>query len=112
LSGQELMGGVDVILSNPPYISEAEWSELQPEVRLFEPRLALVGGPTGIEFHERLLGESPEFLIPGGWLLMEVGQGQAAVVREMVGAVEGYGSAEVIEDAAGIERVVIVRRTE
>ena len=112
LSGQDLMGTLDVILSNPPYISEADWAELQPEVRLFEPRPALVGGPIGTEVHERLLRESRKYLAPGGWLVMEVGQWQAAVVRDMADAVKGYGTVEVVQDPAGIERVVIARRSE
>jgi release factor glutamine methyltransferase len=81
-------------------------------VRLFEPRSALVGGPIGTEVHERLLRESRKYLSPGGWVVMEVGQGQAAVVRDMAGAVQGYGTVEVVQDPAGIERVVIARRSE
>lgn len=100
----------DVILSNPPYIAEADWAQLQPEVRLFEPRMALVGGPTGTEFHERLLEGSRAFLVPGGLLMMEIGQGQATAVRQIAKRVGGYGDLTVVRDAAGIERIVMGHR--
>jgi release factor glutamine methyltransferase len=105
-----MAGTVDIIVSNPPYIAEADWTGLQPEVREFEPRSALFSGPTGTEFHERLLRESKEFLVPGGTLVMEIGQGQWAAVRQMAERIGGYAPLRVVEDEAGIERVVIARR--
>ena len=105
-----MAGMVDIIVSNPPYIAEADWAGLQPEVREFEPRSALFSGPTGTEFHERLLRESKEFLVPGGILVMEIGQGQCAAVRQMAERIGGYAPLRVVEDEAGIERVVIARR--
>lgn len=105
-----MAGTVDIIASNPPYIAEADWAGLQPEVREFEPRSALFSGPTGTEFHERLLRESKEFLVPGGMLVMEIGQGQCAAVRQMAERIGGYAPLRVVEDEAGIERVVIARR--
>ena len=75
-----LMNQVDVILSNPPYIEEMNWMTLQPEVRCFEPWLALAGGRDGMDVHRRLLLHAPAYLKPGGVLLMEVGAGQAASV--------------------------------
>lgn len=110
LRGKGIAGAVDVIVSNPPYIAETDWIGLQPEVRLFEPRSALIGGPKGTAFHERLLQEAREFLAPGGLLVMEVGQGQAPTVREIAEQVGGYAALRVVEDTAGIERVVIAQR--
>jgi len=107
-----MAGAVDIIASNPPYIAEADWAGLQPEVREFEPRSALLSGPKGTEFHERLLRESKEFLVPGGSLVMEIGQGQWAAVRQMAEHIGGYAPVRVINDEAGIERVVIARRSE
>jgi release factor glutamine methyltransferase len=107
-----MAGAVDIIASNPPYIAEADWAGLQPEVREFEPRSALLSGPKGTEFHERLLRESKEFLLPGGSLVMEIGQGQWAAVRQMAEHIGGYAPVRVINDEAGIERVVIARRSE
>jgi release factor glutamine methyltransferase len=110
LAGQELDGQVDVIVSNPPYIAEAEWATLQPEVRLFEPRGALVAGPQGTELHERLLQESGRYLSPGGAVIMEIGAGQARVMRRIVDQIPEYRFHRLVYDEAGLERVVIVER--
>jgi release factor glutamine methyltransferase len=110
LRDRGLTGQVDVIVSNPPYIAESEWAGLQPEVRDFEPRSALVSGPTGTEFHERLLRESKEYLVPGGTLVMEIGQGQRPTVQKMAEQIGGYTPVEITKDGGGIERIVIVRR--
>jgi release factor glutamine methyltransferase len=107
-----MAGMVDVIVSNPPYVAEADWSGLQPEVREFEPRSALVGGPKGTEFHERLLRESKEYLRPGGSLVMEIGQGQFPALQRMALEIGGYAPLQVVKDEAGIERVVIAQRLE
>lgn len=64
----------DVVVCNPPYISEKEYSELDREVRDFEPRPALVAGPTGYEFYERLAKELPAYLKPGGKVYFEIGR--------------------------------------
>lgn len=110
LVGQKLEGQVDVIVSNPPYIAEAEWATLQPEVRLFEPRGALVAGPQGTELHERLLHQSGRYLSPGGALIMEIGAGQARAMRRIVEQTPGCKFHRLIYDEAGLERVVIVER--
>ena len=108
----QVVEGVDAIVSNPPYIAEAEWAGLQPEVREYEPRLALLAGRRGTEFHERLIHDSKEFLVPGGLLVMELGQGQASLVRQIVEDVGGYTGLQTVKDDAGIERVMIIRRTQ
>lgn len=112
LREREGADSVEVIVSNPPYISVSDWAGLEPEVRVFEPRMALVGGEQGTEFHERLLRESREFLVPGGLLIMEMGAGQASTVRLLVEQIGGYAALRIIEDAAGIERVVVAQRVE
>jgi release factor glutamine methyltransferase len=112
LVGQRLEGQVDVIVSNPPYIAEADWATLQPEVRLFEPRGALVAGPKGTELHERLLREAGRYLSPGGALILEIGAGQAWTIRRIVQQLSGYRFHRLVYDAAGLERVVIVERVE
>jgi release factor glutamine methyltransferase len=101
---------VDAIISNPPYIAEEVWAGLQPEVRDFEPRLALVAGQRGTESHERLLRDARPFLVPGGLLVMELGQDQALLVRQAAEQVGGYTGLQTVKDEAGIERVMIVRR--
>lgn len=110
LAGQGLEGQVDLIVSNPPYITEADWVTLQPEVRLFEPRGALVAGPQGTELHERLLHQSGRYLSSGGALIMEIGAGQARAMRRIVEQTPGYKFHRLIYDEAGLERVVIVER--
>jgi release factor glutamine methyltransferase len=110
LAKQELEGRIDVIVSNPPYIAEADWMTLQPEVRLFEPREALVAGLQGTELHERLLREAGRYLSPGGALIMEIGAGHARAMRRIVAQIPGYRFHRLVYDAAGLERVVIVER--
>jgi release factor glutamine methyltransferase len=105
-----MAGTVNAIASNPPYIAEADWAGLQPEVQGFEPRAALIAGPEGTEFHTRLLRDSSEFLVAGGFLVMEIGQGQLPALQRITEQVGGYTSLEAVADAAGIERVVIAQR--
>lgn len=110
LAEQGVEGLVDVIASNPPYIVEAEWATLQPEVKLFEPQGALVAGPQGTELHERLLQEAARYLAPGGVVLLEIGAGQARGLRRIVEQLPGYKFHRLVYDKAGLERVVIVER--
>jgi release factor glutamine methyltransferase len=95
------------ILSNPPYIPAAEISSLEPEVRC-EPRLALDGGPDGLDCYRRLLAECPKYLQPGGFLALEVGSGQAQPVAALATAVPGLEVTAIHKDYAGIDRVLIV----
>jgi release factor glutamine methyltransferase len=110
LAEKGLEGRIDVIVSNPPYITETDWATLQPEVRLFEPRGALVAGPQGTESHERLLREADRYLSPTGALIMEIGAGQARAMRRIVEQIPGYKFHRLVYDEAGLERVVIVER--
>lgn len=110
LPDRNLIGTVDVIVSNPPYIAEGEWGQLQPEVQNFEPRVALLAGQKGTEFHERLFHECKEFLVHDGLLVMEIGQGQFPLVRQAADQVGGYTGLQTVKDEAGIERVMIARR--
>jgi release factor glutamine methyltransferase len=101
---------LDGIVSNPPYVTGAEIMDLQPEVRDYEPRLALSGlgdaaGVDGTALHRRILADAPPFLKPGGLVLLEVGQGQAervaAIAQEL-----GYRHIRIENDFSGIGRVV------
>lgn len=109
LRGMGLAGEVDVIVSNPPYITEAEWPTLQPEVRDFEPRGALVAGIAGIEVHRRLLDQAWGYLVPGGWLFMEVGTGQWEAVCRFAVQTGRYADPTVRQDAAGIDRIIRIQ---
>lgn len=106
LEARGLGNRLDLIVANPPYIAERNWDELQPEVRLFEPRIALAGGHDGLAVYRRLVPAAARGLRTGGWLVMEVGQGQAEAVRALIEATGCYGPVEVFPDQAGILRVV------
>ncbi|WP_447974188.1 peptide chain release factor N(5)-glutamine methyltransferase [Nitrospira sp. Kam-Ns4a] len=110
LAAEGLHGRLAALVSNPPYVPDAELDRLQPEVGRFEPRLALAGGPDGLTLHRRLLSEAKPLLIPGGLLALEVGQGQAGRLRELAEAEGGYRYLGTRHDAAGIERVVCLQR--
>jgi release factor glutamine methyltransferase len=99
-------GIMDLVVSNPPYVSEAEWLELEPEVRDHDPRHALVAGPTGLEAYGLLLPAASELLRPGGLLALELGLGQAEAVGAMVRD-EGLRLLEVRPDFQGIPRVLL-----
>ncbi len=104
-----LDGGVpmrfDLVVSNPPYVEDAAIDALAPEIRQYEPRLALTSGLDGLGFYRRILARVVEFTSPSGELLVEVGAGQAASVVAMCCEAGCTGSVA-IRDLAGIERVV------
>jgi len=99
----------DVIVSNPPYVSLADYEGLQPEIRLFEPRSALVAGPDGLEFYRRIIKDAGLYLARGGRLMMEAGYGQAGRIKAIFDADGRYEGFEAIKDLAGILRVVKAR---
>lgn len=94
---------VDVIVSNPPYIATADCENLDPRVRDFEPRSALDGGVSGLDFYERFVGDAMNVLKPGGALFFEIGEGQGKALREIF---ESYGFTDVLieKDFAGHDR--------
>lgn len=99
------------ILSNPPYIPEADIATLAPEVRLKEPHTALSGGQDGLDFYRRLAKEAPAMLVPGGFMAFEVGIHQAEPVAALAKANPLIASTEILPDYAGIDRVVVAWRT-
>jgi release factor glutamine methyltransferase len=109
LDGLGLEGECDLIVSNPPYVSAAEWETLAGEVRNHEPRRALVGGRTGLEFIRRLVKGSTVFLKPGGYLLFEVGLGQAPKAISLFG--QGWTDVGSFADLRAIPRVVQARKS-
>ncbi len=100
---------LDLVVSNPPYIPRPDLSHLQPEVRDWEPRLALDGGPDGYDLYLRLVLAAQRALRPGGWLVVEVGQGQATTLESLF-ETSGFIAMEVRKDLAGIDRLVAGRR--
>jgi release factor glutamine methyltransferase len=99
-----LRGPLELIASNPPYVPSGELPGLAPELR-HEPRIALDGGSDGLELQRRLVREAPALLARPGHLLLEVGHGQARVLEAMLREV-GASRVRILEDLAGVERVV------
>jgi release factor glutamine methyltransferase len=100
----------DVVVSNPPYIAAGDLASLAPEVRDHEPLDALVAGADGLDAYRALAPQAARALVVGGWLVVEMGAGQAAGVAAIVDAVGQYDRCMVERDAAGIERVLAARR--
>jgi len=105
---ETLRGAVDVLVSNPPYVAEAEVEALEPEVRDHDPRLALVSGPTGHEVSDLLIALAGEWLAPGGWLLLEVADTRAHECARRA-TIAGLADAEALEDLTGRPRFVRAR---
>src|SRR4030042_2059374 len=99
-------GPFALILSNPPYIQRNEIHALAKEVKDYEPIMALDGGEDGLEFYRRIISKVPLHLRQGGWLLLEVGQGQSIRVSELMEEGGHFFNPECVPDLSGIERVV------
>lgn len=93
----------DFFVCNPPYIREDEYPGLMPEVRDFEPKTALVAGPTGLEFYQRLARELPKVMAPRGHVWLELGRGQGEPVKKIFEAA-GMPGGEVQPDWSGHDR--------
>lgn len=106
----DLLGAVaderfDVVVANPPYVAEGE--ELETQVRAWEPHAALFAGKTGLDVYEKLIPQAWAGLVPGGWLLLEIGHGQREALAGLLGA---WDDVEFVADLQGIPRVAIARR--
>jgi release factor glutamine methyltransferase len=104
-----LTAPLDALVANLPYIPTADLAGLQPEVRDFEPRAALDGGPDGLELIGALIAGARPLLRRGGWLLLEIGAGQADAVRRLLCGTGRFDEVSTRRDLAGIERVVAGR---
>ncbi|MDK2800339.1 MAG: release factor glutamine methyltransferase [Clostridiales bacterium] len=100
---------LDVIVSNPPYISTEVIGQLQKEVKDYEPQLALDGGADGLIFYRKIIDEAHPYLKSHGMLAFEVGHDQSDDVAELIESNGHYANIEVVKDLAGINRVVIAR---
>jgi release factor glutamine methyltransferase len=103
-------GGFDLLVSNPPYLPSALIPKLEPEVRNHDPRLALDGGPDGLEVIRRLLVEAGPVLRPGGHLVIEIGHDQGQVATRLAAEV-GWQEVHLRPDLAGFDRVLAARRS-
>ncbi len=95
----------DIIVSNPPYISEKDFLKLQPEVG-FEPRAALYGGKDGLDFYRKIIPSARYYLQPGGIMAFEIGYGQADKIKAMLEKEKLFEHVSVIKDYSGIERII------
>ncbi|MES2221218.1 MAG: peptide chain release factor N(5)-glutamine methyltransferase [Acidobacteriota bacterium] len=99
----------DAIISNPPYVADSERNLLPVEVREYEPGQALFAGATGLEMYQQLIPAALRLLKAGGWVMMEMGQGQRDVVRGFLSNAE-WADVEFIADLQGIPRVAVARK--
>ena len=97
------------IVSNPPYVDEKEWHTLEPQIRNYEPKEALVSDQRGYEFVEKLIRQAPDYLRPGGYLIFEIGKGQEH--RIMSFFTNSWEDVECHKDLAGIPRIFVARKT-
>jgi release factor glutamine methyltransferase len=97
----------DFVVSNPPYVAEAEPDKVQREVREFEPRVAVFAGDSGMEAYRLLIPQAHEVLRPGGWLVVEIGFSIEAAVRDLL---RDWREVQVTADLQGIPRVVAARK--
>jgi len=104
-----LRGPFDLIVSNPPYIASADIAALAPEVRDFEPRRALDGGPDGLDFYRAIAAAAPALMTPGGVLIVELGAGQAQAVGAFFAGV-GLAPMPPRPDLNGVPRALVARK--
>lgn len=101
----------DFIVSNPPYIREDDFAKLSRDIVDFEPRRALTAGESGLDFIARIIEDGHRFLAPGGWLLMEIGEGQAETTTSVAIGTDRYDTIRTAKDLAGTDRVIAMRRS-
>lgn len=100
----------DLITANPPYVSDSEWDELEPNVRNYEPATALRGGSDGLDCVRRVIAEAPEWLVSGGLLLVEIGHAQRERVLAQARSMPVWRDPEVLDDYEGFHRVLRAER--
>jgi len=102
-------GQYDLIVSNPPYIAAEEMDDLQPEVRLYEPRIALTDEADGLTAYRKITAGAPDHLTPGGRLIVEIGPTQANAVTDLFESA-GFTGIRVVADLDGRDRIVVGQR--
>ncbi len=109
---EDLISGesYDLIVSNPPYVCNDEWDDLQPEIKEYEPKEALLGGEDGLDVTRRLIEAAPDALKGGGRLAVEVGVGQSGDVIEMMRD-GGFDEPNICKDLAQLKRVVWAKKS-
>lgn len=102
---ERVEGKFDLIVSNPPYIDAATYETLAPNVRIYDPKIALTPGPTGLEAYEVIIGQAADFLTAGGHLMVEIGFDQATSVSALFEQA-GFTNIRVLPDINGKDRVI------
>ena len=105
----DIVGHVDLIVCNPPYISSGKLADMPAEIADFEPTLAFDGGPFGVRILQRLVREAPRFLRPGGWLAFEVGLGQGPAVVKRLTPAAGFDEVRCVADENAQTRAILAR---
>ena len=100
----------DVIISNPPYVSEKELPQLAPEILRYEPKAALLAGPQGLAVIRRIIGDASAYLKEGGSLLLEIGAGQAEIMRAELSGDSFMDHFEFIRDYSGVLRILHIQK--
>jgi release factor glutamine methyltransferase len=100
----------DIVASNPPYIATSEMDSLARDVRDYEPQAALLGGHSGMDVIDRLVAQCTEKIVPGGWLVMEIGPALESTIRERFENDSRWSDLTITKDLAGLARVVKIRR--
>jgi release factor glutamine methyltransferase len=100
----------DVIISNPPYVSENELPQLAPEILRYEPKAALLAGPQGLAVIRRIIGDASAYLKEGGSLLLEIGAGQAEIMRAELSGDSFMDHFEFIRDYSGVLRILHIQK--
>lgn len=108
-SFKEQIHQFDLIISNPPYIRTEDIKRLQPEIKDWEPAVALDGGIDGLDFYRRLIPTARQFLKDNGILMLEAGLNQSDDIAQML-KLAGYSEIKIIKDYAGIERIIQARK--
>ncbi len=103
-------GDFDLVVSNPPYIPDGAYPLLPEGIRAYEPREALIAGPDGTAVHRRIIGEGADRLKAGGWMCLEIGEGQRGLVEALFREMGFYDTIRFRRDYGGIERVAVARR--
>ncbi len=101
---------VDFVLSNPPYVSEAEYAKLDKTVREHEPRMALVGGATGMEIIEQLASQAAKKLVANGWFICELSPMIADQVESLMASTNQWTNIAIVKDLARLKRLVVAQR--
>ncbi len=99
----------DIITANPPYIPSGNISDLEEDVRLYEPMAALDGGKDGLSFYRKIISETPEYLKPTGCLVLEIGIGQSDAVKHILLA-NSFTEISIKKDISGIPRIITAKR--